>query len=1006
MTRPEPSTRPPLSWRGAAAPTAFAGLAYLLLPSFAPHEIDPTTGVLLLGVLLALVVGAATHVDARVVRLMAAASGVGLLVHFSVQIGLSPLVIMVSVVVGVEVWAVPTLLRRSGTLGIERPADVWVLLLVSLVVAVAAGSVTAVVVALTDGAGIDAGAAFRGWVVDDVWGLVVVAPFVMVLKAPAAWLWRRAGEFAAIIVVSLGSVWFVFVVADPASPGYLGWPYIVVIGPIWAAVRLGVGGAAAVVAVTFWTTTLLTTAGEGTFARAGATPYDRLLTVEVFSITMAVIALSLAALRDERLRSLQEITAAHRFMTQIVDGSDAAIWAKSYRATERRPGVYTLVNRAAAHLLGRSPDEVTGRVDSDLLPPAAAQAVVAEDVAVLESGESRISHPRSDRAGGQGRIFTRTTFPLTDDDGVPWGVASISTDVTDLIHARESADRQAELLLAVFDRSPMPALRLRTTGPTSDVIVDANHAVCRLLEVEEDTLLGTSLLDHVHADDRRVAASLLAQTQGVVHPATAMARQQEVRLRTHGGRTAWVLLSAAAFVGGLLDAGAEMVVQIEDVTARREAERALSEQALRDAVTGLPNRRALNDRANSALQRMRRKPGMVSILFCDLDHFKEVNDSLGHQVGDLLLVEAADRLQSVVRPEDTLARLGGDEFVFLGEGFASTADVVRLAGRMQECLGAPWVHDQQEFRPAMCVGIAVTSDPEVSVDELLRRADLAMYRAKAAGRGRIEVYQRTVDEAVQQSVLVQHRLRDAIERGGLLLHYQPIVRLPDREVVGVEALVRMQGPNGLVMPGEFVPEAESSGLAVPMGDWVLDQVLHDVGRWDRCGEPIHVSVNVSPVQLRSGFAAGVLSRLERAAVDPAHVSVEVTETALLQDPSGSGRELLELGRAGVGISLDDFGTGYSSLSWLTRLQVTTVKIDRSFTATLGADERKSAIVRGVISMAHELGLTVVAEGVETEDQYTLLTALGCDQAQGYLFGRPEPLDPGTFRGRPAGNPKT
>jgi diguanylate cyclase (GGDEF)-like protein len=234
-----------------------------------------------------------------------------------------------------------------------------------------------------------------------------------------------------------------------------------------------------------------------------------------------------------------------------------------------------------------------------------------------------------------------------------------------------------------------------------------------------------------------------------------------------------------------------MVVQIEDVTARREAERALSEQALRDAVTGLPNRRALNDRANSALQRMRRKPGMVSILFCDLDHFKEVNDSLGHQVGDLLLVEAAHRLQSVVRPEDTLARLGGDEFVFLGEGFASTADVVRLAGRMQECLGAPWVHDQQEFRPAMCVGIAVTSDPEVSVDELLRRADLAMYRAKAAGRGRIEVYQRTVDEAVQQSVLVQHRLRDAIERGGLLLHYQPIVRLPDREVVGVEALVRM-----------------------------------------------------------------------------------------------------------------------------------------------------------------------------------------------------------------------
>jgi EAL domain-containing protein (putative c-di-GMP-specific phosphodiesterase class I) len=336
--------------------------------------------------------------------------------------------------------------------------------------------------------------------------------------------------------------------------------------------------------------------------------------------------------------------------------------------------------------------------------------------------------------------------------------------------------------------------------------------------------------------------------------------------------------------------------------------------------------------------------------------------------------------------------------VLLGEGFTETSDAVLMALRLQDRLSSPWVFQEQVFRPAMSIGVATTSDPDMSVDELLRRADLAMYRAKEGGRNRVEVYERSVDEEIQQAVSIQHDLRRAIDSSGLVLHYQPIVRLSDELVVGAEALVRMRGRGGaLILPGSFVPQAEASGLVVPMGAWVIQHALADLRWWRDNGHDVTMSVNVSPAQLRDeGFASFLLDQARSVGVDPVWISVEVTETALIHDPSRSGRELASLSRAGVGIALDDFGTGYSSLSWLTKFPVNVVKIDKSFTDEVGIDERKTAIVSALVQVSHELGFTVVAEGVETVQQRDRLLALGADRGQGYLFGRPVALDHATW----------
>jgi len=464
---------------------------------------------------------------------------------------------------------------------------------------------------------------------------------------------------------------------------------------------------------------------------------------------------------------------------------------------------------------------------------------------------------------------------------------------------------------------------------------------------------------------------------------------REIRLRPTSGEQRWAVVAVSA-VGAPDSLGnQELIVQFDDITARKSAEDALSERALTDSVTGLPNRYAVADRLSTAVARLARTPGHVCVLFCDLDHFKQVNDVFGHHVGDMLLRDVGRRFRSAIRPQDTVGRIGGDEFVVVCEGFDDAAEAASLAVRLQEQLREPWRHGDQEFVPTASIGIAVTADPYASTTDLLRMADVAMYRAKDSGRDRIETYDRSLDEELAETVAVQQQLRHALQGDGLVLHYQPIVDIDDGDPVAVEALVRMKdGDGGLLGPDRFLTHAEASGLIAGVGTWVLRQALHDLAAWRAAGRDIAVSVNVSPTQLmRAGFADQVLALTREYGVPTHRLVVEVTETALVGDDEVVRAALNDLHTAGIRIALDDFGTGYSSLSWLHRFPVDIVKIDRSFVHTLTSDHVRAVVVRAVLDIAAETGLVVVAEGVETEEQRRALVELGCTRAQGWLFGR-------------------
>ncbi len=429
----------------------------------------------------------------------------------------------------------------------------------------------------------------------------------------------------------------------------------------------------------------------------------------------------------------------------------------------------------------------------------------------------------------------------------------------------------------------------------------------------------------------------------------------------------------------------------EDITVRRSYEERLLRQSHYDDLTGLPNRILMLDRLDQAMGLAHRNRAQTALLCLDLDHFKNVNDMLGHAMGDALLKEVAQRLGTVVRESDTLARLGGDEFVVILPGIDDGAEARRLAQRMQEVLAAPIRLEGQEHFITASIGITLYpldgDDPQV----LLRNADLAMYKAKELGRDGYRFFTQEINQRLQERLTLEVQLRGAVRRGELLLHYQPIVDLTTTRPVGVEALVRWQRPDcGIVMPDVFIPVAEELGLIREIGDWVVGTACAGV---DRLGRRLRVAVNVSPRQLReTGFSDAVQRLLADTGLSPDRLELEITERVLMDDTPETAQNLSRLCDLGVRLSIDDFGTGYSSLGYLQKYPFDTLKIDRSFVADALVNPGAARLVETIIAMAHGLEMLVIAEGVETEDQRDFLRARGCDQAQGYLFARPLPPD--------------
>jgi diguanylate cyclase (GGDEF)-like protein/PAS domain S-box-containing protein len=636
-------------------------------------------------------------------------------------------------------------------------------------------------------------------------------------------------------------------------------------------------------------------------------------------------------------------------------------------------------------MLGVPLDEAIGHAIEGTMPPSdvAALRTVWDRVRLAGTGRSTIRvHHRDGRSVWLDISGQRFEHHPEYDRPICLFVAR---DVTDEIRAQDHmADSEQRWRLA-FEHSPIGAALVTASGDISL----ANASLGRMLEERPEALALMSLADVTHADDRqRDAEKMTSLLSGSLESYTI-----EKRFVAKSGRTMWGELTAAA-VHNLHGEVHEVIVQIQDITQRREAELELANRALHDPLTGLANRFLVQQWLSGALQEHLGRD--IGVLYCDLDRFKLVNDSLGHNAGDDVIREAASRLRSAVRPEDLVGRVGGDEFVVVCERLSDEDDLMGLATRLAAALDEPMVVDGHLHTVTISIGAATGRSPD-SADEVLMRADMALLRAKRLGRARVERFDDAIDRiATREDLELEDELRASVTSGQLRAFYQPILTLADRRVVGHEALLRWShAQRGLLLPGDFLDIAETSGLIRSLGWWMLDRACRDTAVGLGGPEFAHqwVAVNASPVQLtRTDVFQIVVTALERSELPPHQLHIEITETALIQASRTLLRDLNALRDLGVGIVLDDFGTGFSSLSLLRDFPVSMVKIDRSFISPLLEDPGALAIVRAVLGMCRDLDVPVVAEGVETEGQAERLEELGCSHVQGFLFGRPQGYD--------------
>ncbi|MGI8684398.1 MAG: putative bifunctional diguanylate cyclase/phosphodiesterase [Acidimicrobiales bacterium] len=528
---------------------------------------------------------------------------------------------------------------------------------------------------------------------------------------------------------------------------------------------------------------------------------------------------------------------------------------------------------------------------------------------------------------------------------------------------------------------------IAVVDPQANVIYHS-PSIQRVLGYDAAELADSSLLDIVHPEDREHVVTLLAGLELDLGSDTVI----QFRLRQGSGR--WRHVEAVAT--NLLDDESVhgLVLNIRDVTERTNLEDQLRHRAFHDPLTGLANRTLLQERVDHALVRAGRTHDDVVVLLLDLDGFKYVNDSLGHAVGDAVLIETGKRILGCVSQSDTVARLGGDEFAILLD--RPQPDGAAVADRILAELALPVEVGGRQFVAQASIGIAACNTGLASSQELIRDADAAMYIAKARGKGRFQAFEPSMHQAMQERLELEADLRLALERDELVLHYQPVYSMASGRMTGVEALVRWEHPTrGLVFPADFIPLAEETGLILSIGWWVLEEATRQVGVWqDRYHDhpPLVVSVNLSVKQLQQPTMFDSVTRALHAAHLPAHSLVlELTETVLMEEDDSASLVALErLDALGVQLAIDDFGTGYSSLGRLRSLPVAKLKIDRSFVREVDGTSDEPPLVAAIIAMAHSLGLGVVAEGVETPEQLHVLSGMGCDEVQGYYTGRPTP----------------
>jgi diguanylate cyclase (GGDEF)-like protein/PAS domain S-box-containing protein len=673
----------------------------------------------------------------------------------------------------------------------------------------------------------------------------------------------------------------------------------------------------------------------------------------------------------------RQAEAARRQLTAVMDATPDLVF------TCDPTGRLLYANQSALRLLGIAPDDVPRTHVTDLYPAWAAERLTGEALPTA----AREGVWRGDLAirgsGGREVPVSQLLMAHRGEGGGMEFVSGTARDITESKRAeaavRESEERfrqLAENIQEVFWLVDRASGRVLFVSPAYERVWGRSAA---------DLLADpASLLADVHPADLDGVAD---------EPGRFFAAEgdREFRIVRSDGQVRWIRTRSFP----VHDAGGEVyrIAGIsEDVTERRVRDELLQRMALHDSLTGLPNRAALLHRLERALDRIdRRGEGALSLLFVDLDRFKLINDSLGHMRGDELLVAIARRLEECVRPEDMVARLGGDEFAVLLHNTPHPADAARVAERIHGSFAEPFVVGEHEVFAGSSIGI-VPGEGYRHPENLLRDADIAMYRAKMGGRGTYRVFDAAMHAEVVARLQLETDLRRALERGEFRLRFQPLVELSGGAVTGLEALLRWEHPlRGELAPAEFITTAEEIGAIIPLGWWALREACRQLRRWSDeipGAEALAVSVNLSARHFsRRDLARRVRETLEESGIEPHRLRIEITESAIIESVRAA-RAFEELKALGVGLHIDDFGTGYSSLSYLDRFPIDAVKIDRSLVARIGPSGEGGEIVRTVVTLAGDLGMEVVAEGVETEAQLRQLRVLGCGFAQGFLFARP------------------
>jgi diguanylate cyclase (GGDEF)-like protein/PAS domain S-box-containing protein len=637
-------------------------------------------------------------------------------------------------------------------------------------------------------------------------------------------------------------------------------------------------------------------------------------------------------------------------------------------------GTITYAGPSTRKILGFDPEELIGRKAYDFMHE--------DDVLKLMQTLGSLAGVRGASVAESFRVLSRdggwrwiecVLTNLLEEPGVQ-AIVSNYRDITERKLAEQALERSEETHKALATAIPDMMLRVRRDGTIIDYKGDEMHVLPLPPSGPVETSLQEVLTEHAPQFMRFVDIALSTRESQVFE------YQQAV-----GGRTCEF---EARIVASTED---EAVAIVRDITERKNSEKIIRQLAYHDALTGLPNRALFEDRLKMALAQSKRSQDMLAVMFLDLDRFKLVNDTLGHGAGDKLLCLVADELTNLLREGDTVARVGGDEFTLLLPGIGSTGDAIEVANRILQRLKAPKRIAEREFRVTTSIGVTVFPADGEDPETLLRNADTAMYRAKDRGRDNFQLYTPQMNETVVEKLSLESDLRRALENEEFVVYYQPIANIASGHFVGAEALVRWKhGERGLVQPDDFIPFAEETGLIIPLGEWVLRESVRQAKAWIDAGlPPLRLTVNLSARQLSDEpLVEMIASALKDSGLPAERLQLEITEGAMMHNVESAIRTVKEIRHLGVGVAVDDFGTGYSSLSYLKRFPVDTVKIDRSFVRDLTIDPNDAAIVTTVLAMARNLGLHVVAEGVETRQQLEFLRKHNCHEFQGYLLSRP------------------